>query len=147
MMGLGTHTRTNGRLNKTHLTPTLTVSPVTRAIRAALTLLALGGSGAAIAQGTCTFTAPTTMSCDGVFTNTVPGTFFTPVADLTLVLGDPAPTSVTPATGLMGIDANWGGSVGVTSSADITTQGADGIFADNATTATVNNQGSITTTV
>jgi outer membrane autotransporter protein len=147
MMGLGTHTRTNGRLNKTHLAPTLTVAPVTRAIRAALTLLALGGSGAAIAQGTCTFTAPTTVSCDGVFTNTVPGTFFTPVADLTLVLGDTAPTSVTPATGLMGIDANWGGSVGVTSSADITTQGADGIFADSATTATVNNQGSITTNV
>jgi len=142
---------TNGRLNKTRRTPNLTVAPVTRAIRSALaisaTLLALGGSGAAIAQGTCTFTTPTTVSCDGAFTTTVPGTFFTPVADLTLVMGDTAPTSVTPAAGLMGIDANWSGSVGVTSYADITTVGATGIFAYSTYTATVSNQGSITTNV
>jgi len=142
---------TNGRLSKTRHTPNLTVAPVTRAIRSALaisaTLLALGGSGAAIAQGTCTFTAATTVSCDGTFTNTVPGTFFTPVADLTLVLGDTAPTSVTPAAGLMGIDANWSGSVGVTSYADITTMGASGIFAYGSTSATAINEGSITTNV
>ena len=154
MMGLDMHTHTNGRLNKTRLTPTLPVTPVTRAIRAALaisaTLLALGGSGTAIAQS-CVFTTPATETCEGAFTNTLPDpSFFTPVTDLTLVLGDSAntvPTSVTPAAGLMGIDANWGGNVGVTSYADITTQGADGIFANNATTATVNNQGSITTNV
>ena len=155
MMGLDMHTHTNGRLNKTHLTPTLPVAPVTRAIRAALaisaTLLALGGCGTAIAQGNCTFTTPTSVSCEGVFTNTLPDpSLFTPVTDLTLVLGDSTnsvPTSVTPAAGLMGIDANWGGSVGVTSYADITTEGATGIFADSVTTATVNNQGSITTNV
>ncbi|MBB6187992.1 hypothetical protein, partial [Rhodanobacter sp. MP7CTX1] len=142
---------TNGRLNKTRHTPNLAVAPVTRAIRSALaisaTLLALGGSGAAIAQGTCTFTTPTTVSCDGAFTTTVPGTFFTPIDDLTLVLGDTAPTSVTPAAGLMGIDANWSGSVGVTSYADITTVGASGILAYGSTSATVFNEGSITTNV
>ncbi|MBB6189766.1 pertactin-like passenger domain-containing protein, partial [Rhodanobacter sp. MP7CTX1] len=142
---------TNGRLNKTRHTPNLAVAPVTRAIRSALaisaTLLALGGSGAAIAQGTCTFTTPTTVSCDGAFTTTVPGTFFTPIDDLTLVLGDTAPTSVTPAAGLMGIDANWSGNVRVFSYADITTVGASGIFAYGSTSATVFNEGSITTNV
>ena len=143
---------TNGRLNKAAVTPTLPVAPVTRAIRAALaisaTLLALGGSGAAMAQS-CTINTPSTETCEGAFTNTLPDSaFFTPAADLTLVLGDSAnivPTSVTPATGLMGIDANWGGSVGVTSYADITTVGATGLFAYGSTSATVNNQGSITT--
>jgi len=154
MMGLDMHTHTNGRLNKTHLTSTLPVAPVTRAIRAALaisvTLLALGGSGAAMAQ-TCTFTAPTTETCEGAFTDTLSApASFAPVTDLTLVVGDSAnnvPTSVTPAAGLMGIDANWGGNVGVTSYADITTQGADGVFAYSASTATVSNEGSITTNV
>jgi len=156
MKGLDMHAHTNGRLNTTRLTPTLPVAPVTRAIRAALaisaTLLALGGSGTAIAQS-CAFTASplATETCEGVFTNTLPApSFFTPVADLTLVLGDSAnnvPTSVTPASSLMGIDAQWSGSVGMTSYADITTVGATGIFAYSATTATVNNQGSITTNV
>ncbi|MFZ0870076.1 MAG: hypothetical protein WAM90_05030, partial [Rhodanobacter sp.] len=149
------NTYANGRLNETRLAPVLSVAPVTRAIRAALTisatLLALGGTGTAIAQSACTFTTPTTVTCEGAFTNTLPDpSFFTPVTDLTLVLGDSAnsvPTSVTPAAGLMGIDANWGGRVGVTSYADITTVGATGIFAYSATTATVNNQGSVTTNV
>jgi len=146
---------TNGRLNTARLTPTLPVAPVTRAIRAALaisaTLLALGGTGTAIAQSACTFTTATTVTCEGTFTNTLPDpSFFTPVTDLTLVLGDSAnsvPTSVTPAAGLMGIDANWGGSTGVTSYADITTVGATGLFAYGTTAVTVNNQGSITTNV
>jgi len=149
------HAHTNGRLNRTSLAPTLSVAPVTRAIRAALaisaTLLALGGSANAVAQGACSFTAPTTVSCEGAFTNTLPDpTLFTPVTDLTLIAGDSAnsiPTSVTPGAGLMGIDANWAGNVGVTSYADITTVGATGIFAYSASTATVNNQGSITTNV
>jgi len=149
MKGLDMRVHTNGRLNKTQLAPTLSVAPVTRAIRAALaisaTLLALGGSGAAIAQDTCTFTTPTTVSCDGAFTNTLPGTYFAPIDDLTLIAGDTAPTSVTPGIGLMGIDADWGGNVSVTTFADITTQGADGIFANSTAAATVNNQGSITT--
>jgi hypothetical protein len=154
MKGLDMNAHTNGRLNKTSLTQTIPVAPVTRAIRAALaisaTLLALGGTGTAIAQSACKFTTATTVTCEGIFTNTLPDpSFFTPVTDLTLVLGDSAnsvPTSVTPSAGLMGIDANWGGKVGVTSYADITTQDADGIFAYSASTATVNNQGSITTT-
>ncbi|HEY0199717.1 MAG TPA: hypothetical protein VGC19_14470, partial [Rhodanobacter sp.] len=154
MKGLAMRANTNGRLNQTCLTPTLPVSPVTRAIRAALaisvTLLALGSSSAAFAQS-CVFTAPETEICEGAFTSTLPDpSLFTPVADLTLVFGDSAhsvPTSVNPAVGLMGIDANWGGNVGVSSYADITTQGADGIFVDSTATATVNNQGSITTGV
>ena len=146
------HTHTNGRLNTTRLTPALPVAPVTRAIRAALaisaTLLALGGSGAAMAQS-CVPTAPATETCEGVFTSTLSGPT-PPVVDLTLVVGDSAntiPTSVTPLSGLMGIDAAWSGSVGVTSYADITTVGATGIFAYSTTTATVNNQGSISTNV
>ncbi|HEY8683604.1 MAG TPA: hypothetical protein VIM06_10575, partial [Rhodanobacter sp.] len=148
------NTRISGRLNKTSHPTTLAVAPVTRAIRAALaisfTLLALGGSGAAVAQS-CVFTTPATETCEGAFTSTLPDpAFFTPVADLTLVLGDSAhsvPTSVNPAAGLMGIDASWGGNVGVTSYADITTVGATGLFAYGSTSATVNNQGSITTNV
>ena len=146
------HTHTNGRLNTTRLTPALPVAPVTRAIRAALaisaTLLALGGSGAAMAQSSVP-TAPATETCEGVFTSTLSGPT-PPVVDLTLVVGDSAntiPTSVTPLSGLMGIDAAWSGSVGVTSYADITTVGATGIFAYSTTTATVNNQGSISTNV
>lgn len=139
------------RSNKARVIPTLTVVPVTHAIRTALaisfTLLALGGSSAAIAAGTCAFTTSTTVSCNGDFTDTVPGSFFTPVADLTLVLGDTAPTSVIPSSGLMGIDANWSGKIGVTSFADITTVGASGIFAYGSTSATVTNNGTITTNV
>ena len=149
------HARSNGRLNKTHLASALPVAPVTRAIRAALaisaTLLALGGSASAVAQGTCSFTAPTTVSCEGGFTNTLPDpTLFTPVNDLTLVMGDSAnsiPTAVMPGAGSMGINANWGGSVGVTSYADITTVGATGIFANSLSTSTVSNQGSVSTKV
>ncbi|HEY8682867.1 MAG TPA: hypothetical protein VIM06_06815, partial [Rhodanobacter sp.] len=145
------HANTNSHPNKAHRTPALTVAPVTRAIRAALTisatLLALGGSGAALAAGTCVFTTPTTVSCDGGFTDTLPGTAFTPVVDLTLVVGDTLPSSVTPAAGLMGIDAEWGGHVGVTSYADITTTGATGIFAYGSSSASVSNYGSITTDV
>lgn len=152
MRGSVVSTSTSGRQGKASHPRTLAVAPVTGAIRAALaisfTLLAIGGSGVADAQS-CAFAAPATETCEGVFTGTLPDpALFTPVADLTLVLGDGAdsmPTSVTPATGLMGIDANWGGDVGVTSYADISTQGATGIFAYSSAAATVNNQGSITT--
>ncbi|MEO7068059.1 MAG: autotransporter outer membrane beta-barrel domain-containing protein [Rhodanobacter sp.] len=148
------NTNTSGRPNKTSHPTTFAVTPVTGAIRAALaisfTLLALGGSSAVFAQS-CVFTAPATETCEGAFTGTLPDpAFFTPVADLTLVLGDGAnsvPTTVNPAAGLMGIDASWGGDVGVTSYADITTEGADGIFASSTSTATVVNQGSVTTDV
>lgn len=141
-----------GRLNAPGKTPAPAVAPVTRAIRSALsisaTLLALGSSGSAIAANTCVFTAPTTETCEGAFSATLPGKRFTPVDDLTLVLGDSkhkVPTSVTPGANTRGVDAHWKGNVGITSFADITTVGATGIFAYGSTSATVNNAGSIGT--
>uniref|UniRef100_UPI00131E32A5 beta strand repeat-containing protein n=1 Tax=Rhodanobacter sp. L36 TaxID=1747221 RepID=UPI00131E32A5 len=142
---------TNGRPNKTHRIPTLTIAPVTQAIRTALaisvTLLALSVSGQAIAAGTCVATTSTTISCNGDFTETLSDLEFLPVTDLTLVVGDVAPSSVTPAIGLIGIDASWRGTVGVTSFADITTEGASGIHAYGSTSANVTNDGSINTKV
>src|SRR5471030_1882370 len=94
MKGLDMHAHTNGRLNTTRLAPTLPVAPVTRAIRAALaisaTLLALGGSGAVMAQS-CAFTPlpSATETCEGTFTSTLSAlASFPPVTDLTLVVGD-----------------------------------------------------------
>jgi outer membrane autotransporter protein len=140
---------TNGRSNKTRITRTYKLAPTTRAIRAALaasmTVLALAGSSVALA-GTCAVTATNTESCNGAFTN-LPDGSFVPAVDLTLILGDSAPTSVTPAAGTVGVDASWGGNVGVISYADITTVGADGIHAYGSTSATLDNYGSITTNV
>lgn len=138
------------RLNKARFTRTIKVAPITGAIRAALaasvTLLALAGSGVAFA-GTCVPTAANTMSCNGDFTQTVPGSIFAPAVDLTLILGDTLPTSVTPAAGQMGVNAAWGGNVGVISYADITTVGADGVHVYGSTSASVGNYGDITTKV
>src|SRR6202035_3115811 len=103
---------------------------------------ALGGSGEAIATGTCVTTVSNTVACNGDFTETLPGTVFAPVADLTLVVGDSLPSSVIPGTGFIGIDATWGGNVGVVSAANITTVGADGIHAVGTTSALVTNSGS-----
>ena len=58
----------NGGLAKARSTRTIKVSPTTRAIRSALavsaTVLALSGSGVALA-GTCAVSALQTVSCDG----------------------------------------------------------------------------------
>ena len=140
----------NGHPDSTRTTRTYHVVPITRAIRAALaisvTMLALSGSGAALA-GSCTSDATAnTESCNGAFTN-LPDGSFVPVADLTVVLGDSAPTSVSPAAGTVGVDASWGGNVGVISHADITTAGADGVHEYGSTSATLNSYGSITTNV
>jgi hypothetical protein len=140
----------NGRRNKTRITRTYHLAPTTRAIRAALaasfTALALAGSVNAFA-GTCSNDAATnTESCDGDFSN-LPGGSFVPVVDMTLVLGDSAPTSVTPAAGTVGIEASWGGDVGVITDANITTDGADGIHQYGSTSATLSNTGSISTAV
>jgi outer membrane autotransporter protein len=140
----------SARSNKFRVSRTFRLAPTTRAIRAALavsaTMLALSGSGVAFA-GTCVSDAPDTMSCNGVFTETVPGTIFVPTVDLTLILGDSAPTSVVPATGDIGVEADWGGIVGITSFADISTVGADGIHQYGSTSATLSNYGSIGTNV
>ena len=96
----------NRSQNQARSTRTLKVAPTTRAIRAALavsaTVLALSGSGLAFA-GTCTIPALQTVSCDGVFNETVPGTIFVPPLDLTLIVGANSPTSVTPPVGDIGI--------------------------------------------
>src|SRR5688500_8247351 len=137
----------SSRRNTGRVTRTFKLSPTTRAIRAALaTMLALSGGGVAFA-GDCVSNAANTMSCNGVFTETVPGTVFVPTVDLTLILGDSAPTSVIPLDGDVGIDATWGGNVRVTSHADISTVGADGIHQVGSTAATLNNFGGISTNV
>src|SRR5687768_15419716 len=124
----------SGRRNTGRVTRTFKISPTTRAIRAALaTMLALSG-GVAFA-GDCVSNGGNTVSCNGLFTETVPGTIFAPTVDLTLILGDEAPTSVIPLSGDIGIDATWGGMVGITSYADITTDGADGIHQYGSTSA------------
>ncbi|HEV7776798.1 MAG TPA: autotransporter outer membrane beta-barrel domain-containing protein [Luteibacter sp.] len=127
------------------------VSPVARAVRAALgiaaTLLVLGGSGAAMAAGSCGVTVANTVSCNGTFTDTLPGGSFTPTVDLTLVLGDSLPTSVIPVFGSVGVDATWGGLIDVTSFADITTTGADGVHVLGSSSVSVTNQGSIATDI
>jgi outer membrane autotransporter protein len=130
---------------------TLEATPVARAVRAALgitaALLVLGGSGTAMAAGSCVNTLANTVSCNGAFTDTLPGTQFTPTVDLTLVLGDSLPTSVIPVFGAAGVDAAWGGLVDVVSFADITTMGADGIHAYGSTSASLTNNGSISTDI
>ncbi len=145
----------NGRQSKARSSRVFKLNPTTLAIRAALagtaTLLAfaLAGTGVAYA-GTCATTAVDTVSCNGVFNETVPGSLFVPVADMTLVLGDSAPTSVVPAIGSAGIDATWSGSIGVVSHADITTDGADGVHIYGSSSgdgATFTNDGSVTTSV
>ncbi|WP_216840615.1 hypothetical protein, partial [Dyella sp. S184] len=138
----------NGRLNQAHEIPTFTVAPVTRAVRAALaislTLLALGGSSAAFAAGTCAPAALATTSCDGAFNVTAGHLDVTPIDDLAVVQDHLVPHSVTPATGLMGIDAHWGGNASATH-ADITTVSADELFAHSLTVATASSaHGTIT---
>jgi hypothetical protein len=128
---------------KSRHTRIIKVAPVTRAIRAALaisvTAMALSGSSVAFA-GTCTPPSSNTIYCDGSFLDTI--TF--PDVDLTLVVGQNAPSSVTPGTGAVGIEADWPGNVNVTNYADITTHGADGIYAYGSTSAQVVNRGTIT---
>ena len=119
----------NTGLNNARSSRAFKLSATTSAVRAALavsaTMLALAGSGVAYA-GNCATTALNTVSCNGVFTETVPD-FIVPTDDLTLILGDSAPTSVTPAPNSVGVLADWGGDITVVSHADITTVSADGV--------------------
>jgi hypothetical protein len=120
----------------------LKVAPVARAVRTALAasaaVFALAGSGAAFA-GDCTAPADSTIHCNGDFADTL--TFA--VEDLTLVVGDEAPTTIAPAAGDAGILADWAGTIGVASAADITTSGADGIHAAGSGDVSVDNEGGI----
>jgi hypothetical protein len=120
----------------------LKVAPVTRAVRSALAVsaaaFALAGSGAAFA-GDCTAPAGNTIRCNGDFADTLNFA----VEDLTLVVGDEAPTTISPAGGNAGILADWAGAIGVVSSADITTYGADGIDAVGSGDISVESDGSI----
>jgi hypothetical protein len=123
------------------------IAPTTRAIRSALalsaTLVALSGSGVALA-GTCTADPATnTVTCNGVFTDDVinsvdPGDV---VVDLTLIVGSDGATTVDPTAGVNGITATWG-NASVVSYADIGTVDADGVhLASN--DATIANFGAI----
>jgi outer membrane autotransporter protein len=137
---------------KNRISRTIKVAPTTRAIRAALavsaTMLALSGSGTALA-GTCAVSGVTEVTCNGVFTNSVDTTVpvIDLVPDLTLVVGDDLATTVDPAAGVTGISSTWGGDATVISYAEINTSGADGIYMYSDGTATVNNYGAVSTTV
>ncbi|MGN6112351.1 MAG: hypothetical protein ACTHOC_04980 [Luteimonas sp.] len=118
------------------------VSPVTRAVRSALAasaaMLALAGSGPALA-GDCTAPADNTIRCNGDFNDTLNFA----VDDLTLVVGDEAPSSIAPPAGNPGILADWAGNIGVSSAADITAYAADGIHASGSGDIDVSNDGAI----
>jgi outer membrane autotransporter protein len=121
---------------------TIKVAPVTRAVRAALAVstaaFALAGSGAAFA-GDCTAPVASVVHCNGDFTDTINFA----VEDLTLVVGDEAPSTITPADGSPGILADWAGAIGVTNFADITTYAADGIHAVGSGDIALENNGAI----
>ena len=120
----------------------LKVAPVTRAVRAALAasaaVLALAGPAPAIA-GDCTVPVDNTIRCNGDFTDTLNFA----VEDLTLVVGDEAPTTIAPPAGSPGILADWAGNIGVSSAADIVAYAADGIHATGSGDVDVSNDGSI----
>jgi outer membrane autotransporter protein len=118
------------------------VSSVARAVRSALAAsaaaLVLAGSGPAFA-GDCTAPAGNTIRCNGDFNDTLNFA----VEDLTLVVGDEAPTTIAPPAGSAGILADWAGNIGVTSSADILVYDADGIHAVGNGDIDIFNDGSI----
>ena len=128
------------------------LAPTTHAIRSALAasavVLALAGSNVALA-GTCAVTGLNEVTCNGVFiddvANTVPVINLVP--DLTLVVGDDGSTTVDPAAGVSGISSTWGGDATVVTYAEITTDGADGVYMYSNETATFDNQGVIQTYV
>jgi outer membrane autotransporter protein len=118
------------------------LSPLARAVRGAFAasaaMLALAGSGPALA-GDCTAPADNTIHCNGDFNDTLAFD----VEDLTLVVGDEAPSTITPAAGAPGILADWEGDIAVVSAADITTLYADGIDAIGNGDIVVGNSGAI----
>jgi hypothetical protein len=103
------------RVAKKPVIRTFKLAPTTRAIRAALfgsaAMLALAGSGVTYA-GTCATSAPNSIACNGDFADSVPSLYDT-VIDLTLVLGDIAPTSVIPPVGAAGVNITSQANVGV----------------------------------
>ncbi len=120
----------------------LKVAPVTRAVRAALAasaaMFALAGPAPAMA-GDCTAPVDNTIRCNGDFTDTLNFA----VEDLTLVVGDEAPSTIVPPAGSPGILADWAGNIGVSSAADIVAYAADGIHAAGSGDIDVTNDGSI----
>lgn len=118
----------------------LKVAPVTRAVRSVLAasaaMLALAGTHPAMA-GDCTAPSGNTIRCNGDFADTLNFT----VEDLTLVVGDEAPSSIAPVAG-PGILADWAGHIGITNSADITAY-ADGIDAIGSGDIDLDNDGDI----
>jgi hypothetical protein len=119
----------------------LKVAPVTRAVRSALAasaaMLALAGTGPALA-GDCTAPASGTIHCNGDFADTLNFS----VEDLTLIVGDQAPSTIAPPAGNAGILADWAGHIGVTNSADIVAY-ADGIDAVGSGDIDIDNAGNI----
>jgi outer membrane autotransporter protein len=121
------------------------LSRTARAVRAALFVSAAFALSPAAFAGTCTQTDTNEVTCTGTFTddvyNSVPPA--NQVPDLTLILD--ADTVVTPAAGVNGLTANWGGDVVVISDADISTDGADAIYQYGSNTATLSSYGDLYT--
>src|SRR5436190_4187211 len=105
---------------------TIRVNPTTSAIRAALavsaTLLALTGSTAAFAAGSC---APgpglLEVTCNGDFNDDVTSYAGAVVPDLTMIVGNDGASTVNPPDFTFGISSYWGGDATVINYADINT--------------------------
>jgi outer membrane autotransporter protein len=126
-----------------------TLRKTTRAVRAALlassTFFALAGSGVALAQS-CVETNPLEVTCTGTFTDSVNNhiPLADQVPDLTIIVDDM--TTVTPGTGVVGLNANYGGTMTVMSDGDFTTIDADGITVTGTNDAVLYSYGDISTT-
>jgi outer membrane autotransporter protein len=124
--------------------------PTTRAIRVALlassTFFALAGSSVALAQS-CVQTDPLEVTCTGTFTDSVNThiPLVNQVPDLTIIVGEAPATTVTPGTGVVGLNASYGGTMTVLSDADFTTLNADGITIFGTNDAVLTSYGDINT--
>src|SRR5690349_3178952 len=112
----------NGSANRNRGYRNFKLSPTTRAIRSALALsaamLALSGTTTASAAGFCGVSGIEEVSCNGSFNDDVSNYVGTYV-DLTLIVGNYAPTTVDPAAGVNGISSYWGGTATVINYAEI----------------------------
>ena len=127
---------------------TATAQAIRRALALSAALLALGGSGLAMAQS-CNSTATLVVTCNGAFTDSVE-TYVNPgdlVADLTLVIGTDGTSTVNPPANVTGLTSTWGGDAVVITYADMNTSGADGVYMYSDDTATLTNDGAIYTAV
>ncbi|MEO6926813.1 MAG: hypothetical protein ABI129_09085, partial [Rhodanobacter sp.] len=139
-----------GTARRAHVLATHTVAPISRAVRAALTvsaaMLSLCVPVAGWAAGATSQDVPGhACALNGTFGQHAPEASFVLPVDLTVVAGEQLPTSVYPDAGLVGIDGSWaagasgivtaGGGAGVVhdvtvvDDADALAGGVDGVYA------------------